>query len=171
MGAVKVWLRIGEGRHAGIGRQIGDDGIQHQRSGLRGPQAPVLHPLHHAVAGQVRDALWVERLAREVVIARHVETFVQAQPHQQHFVGVVFQRQGIVGDHAVVLRLHQRQPRFRVALVGGGAAAIVHVEPPMGAGADARPRAGAPIGQVVAAFAARHGVVGNLVGGQAARES
>ena len=168
MGAVKVWLRIvNVAIQAAPPCQIGDDGVQHQRTGRGRAQPSVVHPLHHAVAGQVRDALGVEGLAGQVVIALDVQPFAQTQAHQQHFVGMVFQRQGVVGDHAVVLGFHQLQPRFGVALVGGGAAAVVHVEPPMGAGADACPGAAAPIGQVMPAFAARHGVVGNLVGGQA----
>ena len=54
----------------------------------------------------------------------------------------------------------------RVACGAAGAA-----EPAVGAGADAEVVGAAPDGEVVAAFAARPGVVGDLVGGRPAPSS
>ena len=110
-----------------------------------------------------------EAAPAHLAIARRLDAFAQPQAHQQHLVGRFLQRQQLVGDEAVAVAPRPSPASLRVPLGHRGAAAAVEREPAMRAGTDADIFAVAPVDEVVAALRAGRGVVGDLVGRQAAR--
>ena len=67
------------------------------------------------------------------------------------------------------LRFDAHQPGFRPLFGRGGVPVAVDIEPAMGAGPDAGIFLAAPVDEIMPAFAAGPGVIGNLVGRQAVR--
>ena len=153
--------------HFRLGRQIRHHRIEHRETGRRDAQTSVAVALDEAVRRQRRDATRIERPAGERRIARRIDAFGEAQPHQQEFVGALFAREHLVGDEAVAELLDAHQPGLGPLFGRGGVAAAVDVEPAMRARADAGVFVLAPVDEIVPALGARPRVIGNLVGRQA----
>ena len=111
--------------------------------------------------------LRVERAAGQRRIALGVDALGEPQSHQQEFVGAFFAVEVIVGDDAVAVGLDAHQPGLGTLLGRDRVPAAVDVEPAMRARPDAGIFVVAPVDQIVLAFGAGSGVVGNLVGRQA----
>src|SRR5579863_5480378 len=116
-----------------------------------------------------RDPDRIKRPTGERGKTREVDALGKTQAHEQELVGRFLAGERVVGDEAVPLRLDAREPSFRAFFGRGGAPGSVDVEPAMGAGPDAGIFAGAPVDEIVPAFAAGTRMVGNLVGRQAVR--
>ena len=101
--------------------------------------------------------------------AIEVEALGEPQPHQQRLVGLLLGVERRAFNDAVALGLDAGEPALGLALGHRGAARPRDHGAAMGAGADARVFAVAPVEQVVPALLARRGVVGDLVGRQPRR--
>ena len=100
---------------------------------------------------------------------RNIDAFGEPQPHQQELVGHFLARQRVVGDEAVAGGLDAHEPGLRPFFRRCRVPVALDIESPVGARPDAGIFLGAPIDEVVPAFAAGPRVVGNLVGRQAVR--
>ena len=98
--------------------------------------------------------LWIERAARQRLIASRINAFGQPQPHQQKFVGALFAVEAIVGDDAMAVGLDPHQPGFGALFGGNGVARAADVEAAMGARADAGIFFAAPVDEIVPALGA-----------------
>ena len=92
-----------------------------------------------------------------------IDPFGQAQAHQQGFAGACRRVQDFLRGAAVAGGFHPGGPGLRRAVAAGGDQLVAQSHAAMGAGADADVVAVAPVGEVVPAFAAGAGVVGDLV--------
>ncbi len=120
---------------------------------------------------QHRDAARVELAAGERRITPGIDAFREPQAHQQKLVGAFFAVEKIVRHDAMAVGLDAHQPRLWTPLGGDRMADTLDVQPPMRAGADAGIFVAAPVDQIVPAFRAGAGVIGNLVGRQAMRRA
>ena len=95
---------------------------------------------------------------------RDIHTLGKPQTHHQRFghrVAGGFLNQGL---DAMTHGLDLFEPGSRTAPCGKPAPAMIHVHPAMRARSDPDPVAGPPVGQIVAAFLARPGVIGDFIG-------
>ena len=90
-----------------------------------------------------------------------IDTLCQAEAHHQCFGGDVFRRQAIGCCCCMPGSFDLGQPRFGRACLGESAACPGLDQATMGAGANASPFPAAPVNQIVRAFMAGCGVIGD----------
>jgi hypothetical protein len=112
---------------------------------------------------QQPDAARIERTPRKLRIARRIDPFGEPQPHQQKLVGALLAREHVVGRHTMAACFHAHQPGFGALLRGRGMAGAVNVEPSVCAGADPGIFLPAPVNEIMPAFGAGTGMVGNFI--------
>lgn len=144
--------------------EIGHHRVQNEHAGRRAAQAGIAKPLDETVLEEEFLLLRVEIAAGKIAPAGKVDAFAQAKSHQQQFVGLFVDTQHLLIDHAMAFPLDGFEPGFRVALGGGCELGGAPRQASMRAGADAGIIAITPVGEVVAAFGAGTGMVGNLIG-------
>ena len=157
-------------------RQIGDHRIEHGKARHRDAQAAVGCRLDQAVVAQRSDACRIERAAGKLGVARDIDAFGKPQPHEQKLVGDFLAGEHVVGDDTVAARLDPHEPGLRPFFGGDGVAGAGDIEPAnvqatMGARSDAGIFVGAPIDEIVPAFAAGPRMIGDLVGRKAVRRA
>ena len=105
------------------------------------------------------DTARFERASRDLRVPCRVDAFGKTKSHQQKLIGDFRGREHFVGGYAVAFFFHPREPAFRTLFGGGGVVLAGDIEPAVRAGPDAGLFLGAPIDEVVPAFAARPGVI------------
>ena len=96
-----------------------------------------------------------------------VDTFSQPQAHKQSFTGAVRRSDRLVFGAAVAPAFNQIGPGFRRAVTARGEQRVADHQPSVSAGTDAGIILVAPVGEIMPAFVAWPGVVGDFVGEQA----
>ena len=105
------------------------------------------------------DAVRFERTSGNLRIACRLDAFGEAKPHQQKLIGGFGDGKHVVSNEAMAVFLDAREPAFRPFFGCGRVAVAGDVEPAMGARADPGIFMGAPVDQIVPAFAARASVI------------
>ena len=164
-------LRNSQPESKPLGRQIGNNRVQHRKTGQGDAQPARIRRFDQAVLVQHGDARRVERPAGERLKTRNIDAFGEPQPHQQELVGHVLTRQRVVGGEAMTGGLDAHEPRLRPFFRRRRMPVALDVEPAVSARSDAGVFLGAPVDEVMPAFAAGPGVIGNLVGRQAVRRA
>jgi len=117
----------------------------------------------HAFHTKIVEPARIEIATGHRPVAIKVDALGEPQAHEKHLVAFVLLGEQVVDDEPGARGFDLFEPRFRQWLVAGRVPAFAANQPTMGARSDTGVFAVTPIDQVMPAFRARLGVVGNLV--------